>query len=106
MLRMLLGLESSPRLLLPMVVLKLRKVTWLSAFCASKRRSRLLRSAIRKLRPSDAVQAELHRSGDGIASGVAPLPGDRNGEGRVVERLARRRVGHRQARWRWRAGCR
>src|ERR1035438_9161076 len=56
MLRMLLGPDSSPRVLLPMVVLKLRKVTWLSALVASKRRSMLLRSVTRKVRPDGFVK--------------------------------------------------
>src|ERR1017187_5447538 len=53
MLRILLGLVNNPRLLLPMVVLKLENVRWLSALVASKRRSMLLRSVTRKVRPSD-----------------------------------------------------
>src|ERR1035438_8930925 len=56
MLRILLGLESNPRLLLPMLVLKLENVTWLSALVASKRRSMLLRSVTRKVRPSDPLR--------------------------------------------------
>src|SRR5258708_4934946 len=57
MLRMGLGALYRPRLLEPTVVLKLPKVTWFSAFCASKRRLRFLRSATRKTRPSDALNA-------------------------------------------------
>src|SRR5215468_6487666 len=44
----------NPRLLDPIVVLKLRNVTWLSAFVASNRTSMFFRSPRRITRPSDA----------------------------------------------------
>src|ERR1019366_6069881 len=73
MLRMLLGPESSPSVLPPMVVLKLRNVTWFSALVASKRRSMLLRSVTRKVRPSEPFR--LNCEGPVVVERTPPTVG-------------------------------
>ena len=80
-LRMALGAESRPRLLLPMVVLKLRNVTWLSALTGVEAQIDAAALAEAEGAAERRVQAELGGSGDGVAAGVAPLSGSGKREG-------------------------